>query len=163
MFIWKPGLSMSAAPPSDASFARFVLLMADETPRLLSFPYQSLFFFFWSTWLYLGTSEDHNTGVSLCRRVKGNRYLYFLHPPSIQLLSLHRGICRGSSPLLLETTATVSVFSLSFKLLPPSPFPMSSSSPLCVISRSGYHSLSWSLHPQMFPPFSPLSFHLVLL
>lgn len=116
--------------------------------------------FFWSgvtsTWSYLGTSEDHNTGVCLCRRVNRNRYLYFFHPPSIQLLSLHHGICRGSYLLLLETTATVSVFSLFHTLSPllhfHCPLP-----PLFALSHYQGIILSAKAYTHGYPLCSPLS------
>lgn len=108
-----------------------------ETPRNLSFPHQCLFFFglldlisgpvriiiLESVFVGASTGTEQIHPVFSC-------YLFIVEYAEAALLFFWRWLRR------CQVSASRS------HPLPPSPFPMSSSFPLCVISLSGYHSFS---------------------
>lgn len=116
-----------------------------ETPRLLSFPHQSLFFF-GPVWRLLDSIsgparivilESVFVGTSTGTDIRSSS----LHP----VFSCYLFIAEYAEAAFLFFWRRPRRCPFSASLshpLPPSPFPMSSSSPLCVISLSGYHSFS---------------------
>lgn len=116
-----------------------------ETPRLLSFPHQSLFLF-GPVWRLLDSIsgparivilESVFVGASTGTDIRSSS----LHP----VFSCYLFIAEYAEAAILFFWRRPRRCPFSASLshpLPPSPFPMSSSSPLCVISLSGYHSFS---------------------
>lgn len=148
----------------------FLQLIADETERLPGFspsllsPPHRLGPGLTSARWYLGTGGDQNTGVRLCRSVDGNRYPYFLSPPSIQLyLFIAEYAEAASSPSGDDGVRFQPLFRTPYP-------PLLSISNVLLLSSLCYLSIRVSffqLKPTPtdippLPPFSLLFFHLIL-